>query len=354
MKYDVFISYSRKDMAVADRICKAFDDAGIKYFIDRQGIDGGFEFPKVLAENIINSKLFLFLASENLYNSKFTTSEIVFAFNKKSKNSILPYIVDDSTMPLDLELVFAGVNWRNINEHPIETTLVVDVLRMLGREDGNPAEPGDIGDSTQPRKPFNFAILKKVLIAVVVLLCVVGAVFGVLSVMKDTADAYKIGDYYDDGIKQGVVFEVSADGKHGKIVSLMEAGEKLSWFYDGYNRKNYIGADDKFDGSNNMAKVLVIEDWRTKYPAFAWCASLGNGWYLPAIEELKKFTLDKEVYDAVNRTLATKGKQLADKDDWYWSSTEDGVWAWIVDVSDGYANGSRKRHPYCVRAVTTF
>lgn len=29
MNYDIFISYSRKDTAVADRICDAFDRVGI-------------------------------------------------------------------------------------------------------------------------------------------------------------------------------------------------------------------------------------------------------------------------------------------------------------------------------------
>ena len=42
MKYDVFISYSRKDTPITDQICAAFDRAGISYFIDRQGIGGGF------------------------------------------------------------------------------------------------------------------------------------------------------------------------------------------------------------------------------------------------------------------------------------------------------------------------
>ena len=38
MKHDIFISYSRKDTAIAERICAAFDKAGITYFIDRLGI----------------------------------------------------------------------------------------------------------------------------------------------------------------------------------------------------------------------------------------------------------------------------------------------------------------------------
>lgn len=133
-KYDVFISYSRKDTAVADKVCAAFDSVGITYFIDRQGIGGGFEFPKVLAQNIINSHIFLLLASKNAYESRFTTNEIIFAFNKKDKNSIFPYIIDNSELPLDLEFTFAGINRRYITQHPIETTLVDDILNILGRE----------------------------------------------------------------------------------------------------------------------------------------------------------------------------------------------------------------------------
>ena len=92
MQYDVFISYSRKDTPIAEKICKALDDANITYFIDRQGIGGGLEFPKVIANAILESRLFLFLASENSYTSKFTSSEITFAFNKKPKETIVPYI----------------------------------------------------------------------------------------------------------------------------------------------------------------------------------------------------------------------------------------------------------------------
>lgn len=132
--YDVFISYSRKDTKIADKICKAFDDAGITYFIDKHGIGGGMEFPAVLAKAIRSSKVFLFLASENSYASKFTQSEIVYAFNKKSKQDIIPYIIDGSMLPDELEFTFSSINWRNMLQHPIDTVLVDDVLLRLGRQ----------------------------------------------------------------------------------------------------------------------------------------------------------------------------------------------------------------------------
>ena len=133
MAYDVFISYSRKDTEIADRVCAAFDKAGISYFIDRQGIAGGMEFPKVLAPAIKESKVFLLLASENAYQSAFTTSEINYALNKKQGKNLLPYIIDGSVLPDYMELVFSRTTWRTLREHPIDTVLVDDVLRLLGR-----------------------------------------------------------------------------------------------------------------------------------------------------------------------------------------------------------------------------
>ena len=133
-KYDIFISYSRKDSAIADEICKAFDRVGITYFIDRKGIGGGNEFPLELATSILNSQVFLLLGSKNSYESKYTNAEIHFAFKKKEQKSILPYILDDTPMPLEIDFILSTINWRKYQEHPINTILVDDVLKLLGRE----------------------------------------------------------------------------------------------------------------------------------------------------------------------------------------------------------------------------
>ena len=132
-KYDVFISYSRKDTKVADKICYAFDEAGITYFIDTHEISGGMEFPDVLATAIDESKVFLFLASENSYASIYTKNELTYVVKTNSKN-IIPYFIDDSTLPRGINILICSFNWRNIEDHPINTVLVDDVLHKLGRE----------------------------------------------------------------------------------------------------------------------------------------------------------------------------------------------------------------------------
>lgn len=154
--------------------------------------------------------------------------------------------------------------------------------------------------------------------------CVLGDTTESLSSSK----MYKVGDYYNDGVKEGVVFEVSADGKHGKIVSMMQSAKIIKWSSDEAAQMCFIGADNKTDGAYNMTKIKSISGWQSKYPAFKWCADIGDDWYLPAIEELEKFALDDDTHREVNHTLAAKGGTKLyncynrDEFEMYWSSTE--------------------------------
>ena len=172
-------------------------------------------------------------------------------------------------------------------------------------------------------------------------------------------EKYRVGDYYSVNGKEGVVFWVDSSGKHGKIICLRESLGVLQWSSDTNEQKRLIGADDKNNGANNMAVVKQISGWESKYPAFKWCADLGEDWYLPAINELRLFTLDESVHDAVNQTLAIKGKKL--NSTWYWSSTEfneqssSGEFcAWDVYMDGGYIHRNGKYSNSYVRAVSAF
>ena len=147
MKKDVFISYSRKDMKIADQICDVLKANGITYFIDREGISGGEEYSGVLAESIDSCILFLFLGSENSYESRWTSKEIHYALDHKDNIAIIPYLIDDEPLPKNLKLDFSDLNIRNINEHPIDTILIEDIKTAKekinirsGKEDLNMAK----------------------------------------------------------------------------------------------------------------------------------------------------------------------------------------------------------------------
>ncbi len=163
---------------------------------------------------------------------------------------------------------------------------------------------------------------------------------------------YKVGDYYNDGVREGVVFEVSADGRHGKIVSMRQSGN-LQWSSNRAEQKRLIGADSDTDGAYNMLKVQARSGWRDKYPAFKWCADLGEGWYLPSKEELRTIYKNK---DKVNSNLTDK----LSSDWYYWSSTESDkqysgyFCAWDVLMGRGGAGSIGKTNDGYVRAVSAF
>ena len=168
-----------------------------------------------------------------------------------------------------------------------------------------------------------------------------------------TSAPYKVGDYYNDGEKEGVVFEVSADGKHGKIVSMTESARTLQWASDETEQRCLVGADSQTDGAANMAIVKSISGWKSKYPAFKWCADLGEGWYLPATKELLTIYSNKAAIDA---NLVYKLSSS-----YYWSSTEydyrysyGEFCAWYVNMNNGGTRTTNKRSNNYVRAVSAF
>lgn len=162
-------------------------------------------------------------------------------------------------------------------------------------------------------------------------------------------ETYSVGDYYDDGKRQGVVFEVSDDGRHGKIVSLDQTIER--WCTDReFEERSVVVASSDSDGKANTDKVMARADG-VSYPAFRWCRAKGDEWYLPSKEELK---LLGQVCDKVNKTLRDKSmEELCDF--WYWSSTEKNEFcAWHVSVDDGSTTYDIKRRYDYVRAVSAF
>lgn len=178
---------------------------------------------------------------------------------------------------------------------------------------------------------------------------------------------YQVGDYYDDGIKQGVVFYVDESGQHGKIVHLKQAKERVEWATE----KNYgsffspdrasnklIGAGSESDGLYNMQKIQRISNWESRYPAFAWCSDDIGEWYLPAIEELKLLTINSSIREVVNQTLKSKDADLLPnlgESTIYWSSTETvGNLASCIFMLDGNCYNDLKAYPRHVRAIATF
>ena len=131
-KYDVFISYSSKDSAVADKICSAFDQVGITYFIDRKGMGGTANYVTKIANEIDNSKVMLLLASANSYTSKYVAIELHYAFNHDVV--VLPYALDDTLTPKDFEILLTHANWHYLKINPIFPNLLTSIAKLIDKD----------------------------------------------------------------------------------------------------------------------------------------------------------------------------------------------------------------------------
>jgi hypothetical protein len=158
--------------------------------------------------------------------------------------------------------------------------------------------------------------------------------------------------YYNEGGRKGVAFAVDATGLHGKIVALDDcAAQTTTWTSDKRLRKVLLSATDRADGAKNQAAVEQVADWQTKYPPFARCASLGKGWYLPAVDEIAPLCREGEVRNVVGAMLSLRGKAL---DGLYHTSTEAGVGLVYNSAGEQVSKFAPEDSDFRVRAVSTF
>ena len=100
---------------------------------------------------------------------------------------------------------------------------------------------------------------------------------------------YKVGDIYNSNGVIGFVVVVDDSGNHGLVLSLEES--KADWTIDeSLNLSTSAFYED--DGAKNMEAIetYIKENGLTwnHFPVFAWARSLGDGWYIPAKDELEK------------------------------------------------------------------
>lgn len=122
---------------------------------------------------------------------------------------------------------------------------------------------------------------------------------------------YHVGDYYNENGKEGVVFEVWDGGKHGKIVSIYTTtaawDSRVKSMEEGYTNGIITYADSESDGRANTDRIMARSD-REYFEAFVWCRSMGDDWYLPALNELTTIYDNKDVINITLEALGAESK----------------------------------------------
>lgn len=127
-------------------------------------------------------------------------------------------------------------------------------------------------------------------------------------------ESYNIGDYYE---RQGVVGIVWYNDEDCiKVLSLQDK----SFLQFGTGSTCNSNGYSTTDGLGNR-NAIVNNQWSdiSWFPAHQWCYSLGESWYLPALEEMSAILNNMET---LNAALAEAGGSSLRKGYKYWTSTQ--------------------------------
>ncbi len=185
------------------------------------------------------------------------------------------------------------------------------------------------------------------------------------------ARTYALGDYYNEAGVEGVVILLPEAGRAGLILSLQE--EALRWDTFPKEDARAVGATSKQEGWLNMEAVAryIEKEHLTwdHFPAFAWVRALGEGWYLPSIDEWltisfnfnggSRTTFNRAARNRINNTLKEHGGKKIDKMFYYYSSTEQDAriaFSTHMELDPPYVEPLKKNSgiTYLVRAVHPF
>jgi hypothetical protein len=178
---------------------------------------------------------------------------------------------------------------------------------------------------------------------------------------------YHPGDYYNEGGIRGIVIDADDEG-HGIVMSLDEAN--LRWCDQKKGDLQQLGINNQYDGWVNQEAFaqLVVEGkvrWED-YPAFAWCHEKGEGWYLPAINEILRVghvynngrvRFDRKAREQFNDLLKSQGGKKLDKLMYYFSSTEDAATTALtthMDIEPPFVAQTSKNTSFLIRAMHKF
>ena len=156
-KYDVFISYSRKDYVnerkevipcnEVSRIKETLMTAGISYWFDEEGIYSGQEFTSVITKAIRKSRVFVFISSKNSNASLWTSNEIAIA--KRLNKPIIPYCLDDSPYNDSVMMLIAALDYIDGRE---ADTALIKLTRAIGHYLGTEDETRTVSRQNKKRE----------------------------------------------------------------------------------------------------------------------------------------------------------------------------------------------------------
>src|SRR3954470_5914103 len=151
MAQNVFISHSAKDKAVADAVCAALENAGIRCWIAPRDVQPGRSFAGEITRAIQQSKAMVLIFSAHSNNSQQVLREVQLAVG--SHLHIVQLRIEDVRPNDDLTYFLSTPHWLDALTSPLENhlqRLVAAVKALLG--ESQPAAPVAATAARPPEK----------------------------------------------------------------------------------------------------------------------------------------------------------------------------------------------------------
>ncbi len=118
-KYDIFISYSRRDSETVLPVVKNLESEGYTVWIDVYGIESNEQFKEKIVSVIENSTVMIFFSSKDSNNSSYTAKEIGIAISRQKP--IIPIKLDNTRYNRSVEFDLININFLDYAASPQKT-----------------------------------------------------------------------------------------------------------------------------------------------------------------------------------------------------------------------------------------
>lgn len=129
MEHDIFISYSRRDTDLVDQFVRRFENEGFRVWIDRDGIESGDSFKRIIVRAIKESELLLFFSSESSNSSPWTTKEVSVAVHYGKP--IIPIKIDKTLYNEDVEFDLVNLDYVDYTDPKMQEPMMEKLVRTI-------------------------------------------------------------------------------------------------------------------------------------------------------------------------------------------------------------------------------
>jgi TolB-like protein/Tfp pilus assembly protein PilF len=146
MTPQVFISYSSKDKAVADAVCRQLESAEVQCWMAPRDIEYGSDWTEGIMRGITACRVFVLVFSNNANSSGHVRREVAKAFSLGLH--VIPFRIEDTLPQTSLSYFLETVHWLDAITQPLEKHLTALTGRVKKLLANGPADP-----STPPNTP---------------------------------------------------------------------------------------------------------------------------------------------------------------------------------------------------------